>query len=122
MTPLPGYYSDAAFHRRPPPPGDGLAPRRRHLGVLRAAVQVGLQPREYLINALLERRPDAPESADEKKPFQIAGGVAHPGVGLGRRGEHLDEDVQVFVQVLVLGFGALPQLFFLTGGKKTKYV
>lgn len=39
--------------------------------------------------------------------------VTHPGVGLSRRGEHLDEDVQVFVQVVIFGLAALPQLFFL---------
>jgi len=54
----------------------------------------------------------------DQELLDLLQGVAHPGVGLGRRGEHLDEDVQVFVQVLVLGLGALPQLFFLMGEKK----
>lgn len=34
--------------------------------------------------------------------------VTHPGIGLSRGGEHLDEDVQVFVQVVILGLAALP--------------
>lgn len=34
--------------------------------------------------------------------------MTHPGVGLGRWGEHLNEDVQVFVQVVIFGLAALP--------------
>lgn len=44
--------------------------------------------------------------------------MAHPGVGLGRRGEHLDEDMQVFAQMVILGLAALPQLFLLMERKK----
>jgi len=42
-----------------------------------------------------------------EKLLDLLQSVAHPGVGLGRRGEHLDEDVQVFVQVVVFGLAAL---------------
>lgn len=52
-----------------------------------------------------------------KKLFDFLQCVAHPGVGLGRWGEHLDEHVQVFVQVLIFGLAALPQLFLLVTTK-----
>ena len=43
-----------------------------------------------------------------EKLLDLLQSVTHPSVGLGWRGEHLDEDVQVFVQVVVLRLAALP--------------
>lgn len=43
-----------------------------------------------------------------EKLLDLLQSVTHPGVGLSRRGEHLDEDVQVFVQVVIFGLAALP--------------
>lgn len=43
-----------------------------------------------------------------EKLLDLLQGVTHPGVGLRRRGEHLDEDVQVFVQVVIFGLATLP--------------
>lgn len=48
--------------------------------------------------------------------------VTHPGVGLSWRGKHLDEDVQVLVQVVIFGLATLPKLFFLLVGRKKKKV
>lgn len=43
-----------------------------------------------------------------EKLLNLLQSVTHPGVGLSRRGEHLDEDVQVFVQVVIFRLAALP--------------
>lgn len=43
-----------------------------------------------------------------EKLLDLLQSMTHPGVGLSRRSEHLDEDVQVFVQVVVFGLAALP--------------
>lgn len=43
-----------------------------------------------------------------EKLLDLLQSVTHPGIGLSRGSEHLDEDVQVFVQVLIFGLSALP--------------
>lgn len=47
-------------------------------------------------------------------------GVSHAGVGLRRWGEDLNEDMEVIVEVEVLGFSAFPQLFFLKKDKRVE--
>lgn len=49
----------------------------------------------------------------DEKFLDLLQSVTHPCVGLRRWGKHLDEDVQVLVQVLVLCLAALPQLLLL---------
>lgn len=43
-----------------------------------------------------------------EKLLDLLQSVTHPGVGLSRWSEHLDKDVQVFVQVMIFGLAALP--------------
>lgn len=53
-----------------------------------------------------------------EKLFDLLQSVTHPGVSLSWRREHLDEDVQVFAQVVILGLAALPELLFLSGTRR----
>lgn len=43
-----------------------------------------------------------------EKLLDLLQSVTHPGVRLGWWGEDLNEDVQVFVQVVIFGLAALP--------------
>lgn len=52
--------------------------------------------------------------------FDLFKSMAHAGIGLSRWSKHLDEDVQVFVQVMIFGLATLPQLLLLRKEANTK--
>lgn len=58
----------------------------------------------------------------DEKFLDLLQSVTHPCIGFSRRSKHLDEDVQVLVQVVVLGLAALPQLLFLMERERSRFV
>lgn len=53
-----------------------------------------------------------------KEFFNLLQSVTHSGIRFGRRCEHLDQHMEIFVKVMILCFSALSQFFFLLTDEK----